>query len=116
MTEAKKQEIKNLLQHGTFKVILQEDIPKDGNVLPGRFVLAIKSSVDGRIKYKARYVIGGHCYKLKDLTVHSSTTLQPQSVRLLLALAAIFGFDIWTADIRQSYLQASEPLERDVFI
>ena len=107
MTAAKKAEIKSLLDRGTFKVILQEELPPDGHILPGRFVLAIKSTDDGKIKYKARYVIGGHRDKYKDLMVHSTSTLQPQSVRLLLALAAIFEFDIWTSDVRQAYLQSA---------
>lgn len=47
---------------------------------------------------------------------HTSCTLQPQTVRLLLASAAIFGFDIWTAKINQAYLQASEPLRGEIFI
>ena len=59
MDEAKKKEIRNLLQRGTFKIILKEEAPPDAEVLPGRFVRAIKSSLDGKTKYKARYVIGG---------------------------------------------------------
>lgn len=72
-------------------MILKEEILPDGNVLPGRFVLVIKSTVDGRVKYKARYFIGGHKGKMKDLLFHSSTTLKPRSVRLSLALVAAFG-------------------------
>lgn len=53
---------------------------------------------------------------MKHMLVHSSTTLQPQSVRLLLAMAAIFGFDTWNADITQAYLQSTEPLARDIYI
>lgn len=115
MVAAKKDEVRNLLKRGTFKGMLKEDIPPDGNVLPGRFVLSIKSTEDQEIKFKARYVIGDHRDKLKDLMVHTSTTLQTASVRLLLPLAAIFGLDVWTSDVRQAYLQAAVPLVRDIY-
>lgn len=87
-------EIRNILSRCTFKVIFKGDIPPVGNALPGRFVLALKSSVDGKIMYKARYVIGGHRDKFRDWMVHSTSTLQQESVRILLALAGIFCFDI----------------------
>lgn len=47
MQDAKKTEIRNLLKRETFKIILKEDMPRDNNELPGRFILAIKSNRDG---------------------------------------------------------------------
>ena len=57
---AKVKEIASLLAGGTLKVILCEDIPLDDNVLTGRFVLAIKTTSDGKVVFKARCIIGGH--------------------------------------------------------
>eukprot|EP00171_Calliarthron_tuberculosum_P003447 IDg3447t1 len=37
MIEAKQNEICGLLDRGTFKLILREDVPPDANILPGRF-------------------------------------------------------------------------------
>ena len=109
MTEAKEKEIRSLLESGTFTVILKQDIPSNANILPGRFVLAIKTTEDGEVKFKARCVIGGHRDKDKSLMLRTATTLQPQSVRLLLALSNMHDIDIWTSDVRQAYLQSSEP-------
>ena len=64
---AKMKEIQNLLKRGNFKVILKEDLPQDENILPGRFVLSLKSTEDGMVKFKARYFIGGHVDNLSIL-------------------------------------------------
>lgn len=109
MSEAIKKEVRGIFDRGTFKIILPEDVPTDGNGLPGRLVLAIKSTEDGEVKYKARFVIGGHRDKKKNLMVHNSATQQPPSIRLLLSLAHASDFDIWTADVTQAYLQSTDP-------
>ena len=60
MNEAIKEEMKSLFERGTFKDILREEVPKDPYVLTVRFLLAIKSTEDVEIKYKVRFVMGGH--------------------------------------------------------
>ena len=50
MREAKRAEVQELLKRGTFKVILRSELPNDANVLSARYVLAIKSNDDGKIK------------------------------------------------------------------
>jgi hypothetical protein len=42
--------------------------------------------------------------------------VQQSSIRLLLSLAAIVGFKVWSNDVSQAYIQASVPLLRDVYI
>eukprot|EP00171_Calliarthron_tuberculosum_P009468 IDg9468t1 len=98
MTEVKRVEIRELPKRKTFKIILLEEVPLKANILPGRFVLAIKSTEDGKLKYKARYVIGGHRDRMKEMMVHDAATLQPQSIRLILALSVAEGFEVWTSD------------------
>lgn len=61
----------------------------DANNLPGCFFLAIKSTKDGPIKFKARLVVSGHRDKMKKIIVKYSKKLQPISILVLLYLAAI---------------------------
>ncbi len=114
--DAVKKEVQGLFKRGTFKVMLKGDVLDEANILPGRFILAIKSTEDVTTKYKARFVIGGHRDKHKNLMVHNSTTLQPQSIGFLLAMGQCHNFDVWTTDITQTYLSVSDPLLRDIFL
>ena len=100
MHQAKMKEVRDLLQRGAFRVMLKEELPGGSNALTARFVLAIKSNADGAIKYIARYDIGGHRDKLKHFIVHGAQTLQASSSRLLLALALMHFFPVWTSDVK----------------
>ena len=114
MRQAALDEVIDLLKRGTFKVILKEELPCGANALTARFIPAIKSYTDGIIKYKARYIIGGHRDILKHFMIHGAQTLQASSIRLL--LAPMFGFNFWSSDIELAYLESTEQLRRKVFI
>lgn len=64
------------MKRGTFKDILNKEIPDGAQFLQERFILLIKSTAESAIKCNSRYVIGGHRGRTKDLMVHSRTTVQ----------------------------------------
>ena len=60
MKAAINSEVQDLLQRGTFKVILRTELSDGANASTVRFILTIKSNPDEEIEYKSRYVIEGH--------------------------------------------------------
>jgi hypothetical protein len=111
-------EMMNLIERGTFKIVLKPDLTLEEapNILPSRFFLAIKNRDTGDGVLKARLVIGGHRDREKSSRVHTANTMRSQSLRLIMALASIFGFRLASVDVEQAYLQAAEPMLRDIFV
>lgn len=104
------------MRRGTFKIIENEVISSRGNVIPGLFVFTIKSNEDGKTKFNALFIIGGHREKRKKFMAHSSQTIQPSAICFILFLVATYDFGFVTSDAKQTYLQFSVPLYRDIFL
>ena len=114
--EASRKEIKGLVDRGTWKIVLKQDVPKGANILSGRYVLVIKNVVTDKPVFKARLVVQGHKDKDKNILVHNSTNLRQSSTLLIAFLAAIHNFRIWSHDVNRAYLQSSEKRMRKVYL
>ena len=115
--EAKQKELNGLFERGAFKIVLREEVEDNPNIVPSRYVLAIKhGQKDTPPKLKARFVLGGHRDRDKNQIVHDSCTVRAESIRLLIAFASIFNLSLSTADWKQGYIQSKSKLLRKVFI
>jgi hypothetical protein len=93
---------------------MRDEMPAGANMMDGHFVLAIKNASTNEEMFKARFVVKGYRDKLKKRLVHDATTSRISSARLLVGLAALFGFRLFSVDVTKTYLQSAFKLMRDV--
>ncbi len=110
--EARIAEIRELIKKDTYEFVEEEEVPDDATILQSRFVFTIKTfeNPDGHLK--ARLVILGHIHPEEPRVVKEAPTVIKYSIRLAVAIIAGTGYQIWSRDISQAFLQSEDPLRR----
>lgn len=105
-----------MIKRGNFRLAILPDQSGE-NIVLSRFVLVLKYSTTGEVRERARFVIGGHRDKVKHRMIRTASTLSHTFfLRLVLALVSIFGFDVFSEDVRQAYLQSASNPQQTIFV
>jgi hypothetical protein len=96
------QKFLSLIERGCFRLVLREDISSDPKVIPFRFVLSIKEK-SARNCSKRVFCYGWPPLPRKRKPRAHHNHAEAELCELLLAVAAIFGFEVMAADVVQAY-------------
>ena len=91
-------------------------IPRDANVLSGRFVYTLKNAGHENEQPKARYIAQGHKDREKPFILLIVPTLRQSSTKLLISTVAVLGFRILSHDVRQAYRQSKDKMTRVFYL
>jgi hypothetical protein len=113
---AKAKEIQGLMDRETFEVVMREEIPAFANIIGSRFVMALYYTETEQPVWKAGFAAQCHTDAERHTLVQNAKSLRQTSIRLIVALAAMFGFKVSSGDVSQAYLQAVDRLARQVYL
>ena len=111
--EAVNSEIESILSNHTWELV---DLPPGNKPLGSKWIFKRKMKDDGTIdKYKARLVVKGFRQKegLDYFDTYSPVT-RITSIRMLIALAAVYGLEIHQMDVKTVFLNGE--LEEEIYI
>ena len=97
-------EIESIMQNHTWELV---DLPPGSKPLGYKWIFKRKMKADGSIdKYKARLVVKG--YRQKEGLDYFDTyfpVTRITSIRMLIAIAALFNLEIHQMDVKNSFLK-----------
>ena len=102
-------ELEGLIANDTWEYITFDSLPAGVNIMRCHYVFTLKRNPDGSIeRFKARLVADGNTQKWGiDFNRVFSTVIRTSTLRLMLIIAAAFGYSLTQVDIKQAYLQAT---------
>lgn len=102
---SEKEEWRTIQEAETFELAPR---PTDEQVLPSRMVYKTKLTNKGE-KKKTRFVVKGCCDRNKDEKKRYAPTLRYASLRVIFALAALFGVIVHQLDVKGAFLHGNLP-------
>lgn len=97
-------------------VVSRNDVPYNANILTSRFVQASKGKRAKNKVRKARCFIQGHEEKYEGQLVQNIIVVRQQKTILLVAISAVLGFKIFSADFTQLCTESTKTLQMKLFI
>ncbi|PHU24885.1 hypothetical protein BC332_03217 [Capsicum chinense] len=110
--EAVNSEIDSILSNHTWELV---DLPPGNKPLGSKWIFKRKMKVSGIMdKYKARLVVKGFKQKCLDYFDTYSPVIRITSIRMLIALAAVYGLEIHQMDVKTAFLNGE--LEEEIYM
>lgn len=104
------------LDKKAFRVVFREERDASAKVIGSMIVITIKHKVTCKDFFKAMFGVQAHLDRENKLLVHAYTTVGQQAVKLLVSLAKIFGYLLWSEDMTLEYLQGAKRILRKVYV
>ena len=105
-------ELHSLKENVTFTLT---PLPEGKKIMGGRWVYAVKESVDGTLTHEARYVAKDYC-QTEDIDYFETyaPTTQMTSAGVLMQLAAKLDLTVHQLDVKTAYLIA--PVHCEIYL
>lgn len=114
--EAKLNELKGLVDDGTFEVVKESDIPTGTRIFNSRFIDELKKADKG-LRLKSRLIAQTYGDEEAASIATKSPTMQRFAQRVMMSIAASQkSMTLYTRDITQAYVQSRTKIERTVHL